>query len=200
MRRLIVNTFLTLDGVMQAPGGPGEDDSDGFTQGGWSVNYWDERMGEVMDELMGRPFSLVLGRRTYDIFAGFWPAATEEQGAKPLNDAVKYVASRSRPTLSWDKSVLIDGDAADGVAALKKQDGPELQVHGSADLLQTLIRHNLVDQYRLWVFPVVVGSGKRLFANGTVPAALKLVDSVVSTTGVVIGTYEPAGDIRLGSF
>jgi dihydrofolate reductase len=200
MRRLIVNTFLTLDGVMQAPGGPGEDDSDGFTQGGWSVNYWDERMGEVMDELMGRPFSLVLGRRTYDIFAGFWPAATEEQGAKPLNDAVKYVASRSRPTLSWDKSVLIDGDAADGVAALKKQDGPELQVHGSADLLQTLIRHNLVDQYRLWIFPVVVGSGKRLFANGTVPAALKLVDSVVSTTGVVIGTYEPAGDIRLGSF
>jgi dihydrofolate reductase len=200
MRRLIVNTFLTLDGVMQAPGGPGEDDSDGFTQGGWSVNYWDERMGRVMDELMGRPFSLVLGRRTYDIFAGFWPGATEEQGAKPLNDAVKYVASRSRPALSWDKSVLIDGDAADGVAALKQEDGPELQVHGSADLLQTLIRHNLVDQYRLWVFPVVVGSGKRLFANGTVPAALKLVDSVVSTTGVVIGTYEPAGDIRLGSF
>jgi dihydrofolate reductase len=200
MRRLIVNTFLTLDGVMQAPGGPGEDDSDGFTQGGWSVNYWDERMGRVMDELMGRPFSLVLGRRTYDIFAGYWPAATEEQGAKPLNDAVKYVASRSRPTLSWDKSVLIDGDAAGGVAALKKQDGPELQVHGSADLLQTLIRDNLVDQYRLWVFPVVIGSGKRLFANGTVPAALKLVDSVVSTTGVVIGTYEPAGEIRLGSF
>lgn len=200
MRRLIVNTFLTLDGVMQAPGGPGEDDSDGFTQGGWSVNYWDERMGRVMDELMGRPFSLVLGRRTYDIFAGFWPGATEEQGAKPLNDAVKYVASRSRPALSWDKSVLIDGDAADGVAALKQEDGPELQVHGSADLLQTLIRHNLVDQYRLWVFPVVVGSGKRLFANGTVPAGLKLVDSVVSSTGVVIGTYEPAGEIPLGSF
>jgi dihydrofolate reductase len=200
MRRLIVNTFLTLDGVMQAPGGPGEDDSDGFTQGGWSVNYWDERMGRVMDELMGRPFSLVLGRRTYDIFAGFWPGATEEQGAKPLNDAVKYVASRSRPVLSWDKSVLIDGDAADGVAALKQEDGPELQVHGSADLLQTLIRHNLVDQYRLWVFPVVVGSGKRLFANGTAPAGLKLVDSVVSSTGVVIGTYEPAGEIPLGSF
>jgi dihydrofolate reductase len=200
MRRLIVNTFLTLDGVMQAPGGPGEDDSDGFTQGGWSVNYWDERMGRVMDELMGRPFSLVLGRRTYDIFAGFWPGATEEQGAKPLNDAVKYVASRSRPALSWDKSVLIDGDAADGVAALKQEDGPELQVHGSADLLQTLIRHNLVDQYRLWVFPVVVGSGKRLFANGTAPAGLKLVDSVVSSTGVVIGTYEPAGEIPLGSF
>jgi dihydrofolate reductase len=200
MRKLIVNTFLTLDGVMQAPGGPGEDDSDGFGYGGWSVNYWDERMGQVMDELMGRPFSLVLGRRTYDIFAGFWPKATEQQGAKPLNDAVKYVASRSRPTLTWDKSVLIDGDAADGVAALKKEDGPELQVHGSADLLQTLIRHNLVDRYHIWVFPVVVGAGKRLFADGTVPAGLTLVDSVVSTTGVVIGTYEPAGEIALGSF
>jgi dihydrofolate reductase len=200
MRRLIVNTFLTLDGVMQAPGGPGEDDSDGFTQGGWSVNYWDERMGEVMDELMGRPFSLVLGRRTYDIFAGFWPAATEEQGAKPLNDAVKYVASRSRPTLSWDKSVLIDGDAADGVAALKAQDGPELQVHGSGDLIQTLLRHGLIDEFHLLVFPVVLGSGKRLFADGTLPAGLELVDGKVSPSGVVIGTYRPAGELVTGSF
>jgi dihydrofolate reductase len=200
MRKLIVNTFLTLDGVMQAPGGPGEDDSHGFAFGGWSANLWDERMGQIMDDLMSRPFGLVLGRRTYDIFASFWPNATAEQGAKPLNDAVKYVASRSRPTLTWDRSVLVDGDAAQGVAALKEQDGPELQVHGSANLLQTLIRHGLVDRYHLWVFPVVVGPGKRLFADGTVPAGLKLVDSVVSTTGVVIGTYEPAGDIQLGSF
>ena len=200
MRKLTVNTFLTLDGVMQAPGGPGEDDSGGFALGGWSVNYWDDRMGEVMGEVMGVPFDLVLGRRTYDIFAAYWPHATEEQGAKPLNDATKYVASRGRPELTWDRSVLIEGDAAEGVAALKQGEGPELQVHGSGDLLQTLIRHGLIDVYRLWMFPVVVGPGKRLFADGTIPAGLRLVDSTVSTTGVVIGTYEPAGEIVTGSF
>jgi dihydrofolate reductase len=200
MRRLIVSTFLTLDGVMQAPGGPDEDESSGFGHGGWSVNYWDEQMGEVMGEAMSTPFDLVLGRKTYDIFAAYWPNATEEDGAKPLNDATKYVASRGRPTLRWNESVLIEGDAAEGIAALKTQDGPELQVHGSGDLVQTLLRHNLVDEYRLWVFPVVIGSGKRLFADGTTPAGLRLVESKVSTTGVVIGTYEPAGDIVSGSF
>ena len=200
MRKLIVSTFLTLDGVMQAPGGPGEDDSGGFAHGGWSVNYWDEQMGEFMDELMGKRFDLVLGRRTYDIFAAHWPHASEEDGAKPLNDATKYVASRGRPTLEWRNSVLIEGDAAEGVAALKQGDGPELQVHGSANLLQTLLRHGLVDQYRLLVFPLVLGSGKRLFADGAVPAGLKLVDSTVSSTGVVMGTYEPAGDVVTGSF
>jgi dihydrofolate reductase len=200
MRKLIVNTFLTLDGVMQAPGGPEEDDSAGFALGGWSVNYWDEQMGQIMGEVMSTPFDLVLGRTTYDIFAAYWPHATDEAGAKPLNDATKYVASRSRPTLEWSKSVLIEGDAADGIAALKKEDGPELQVHGSGNLLQTLMRNNLVDVYRLWVFPVVIGSGKRLFAEGTIPAGLKLVDNKVSTTGVVIGTYEPAGEIVTGSF
>ena len=200
MRKLIVSTFLTLDGVMQAPGGPGEDDDGGFAHGGWSVNYWDEMMGEVMGAAMSRPFDLVLGRRTYDIFAAYWPRATEEDGAKPLNDATKYVASRSRPTLDWRNSVLIEGDAADGVAALKQEDGPELQVHGSGNLIQTLLRQNLVDEFRLWVFPVVLGSGKRLFSAGTIPAGLKLVDNKVSTTGVVIGTYEPAGEVVTGSF
>jgi dihydrofolate reductase len=200
MRKLIVSTFLTLDGVMQAPGGPDEDDSGGFTFGGWSVNYWDDQMGQVMTEAMSTPFDLVLGRRTYDIFAAHWPHASEEAGAKPLNDATKYVASRGRPTLEWRNSVLIEGDVAGGVAALKDADGPELQVHGSADLIQTLLRHNLVDEYRLWVFPVVIGTGKRLFADGTAPAGLRLVDSTVSTTGVVIGTYEPAGQIVTGSF
>ena len=200
MRKLIVSTFLTLDGVMQAPGGPEEDDSGGFAHGGWSVSYWDDRMGEVMGAAMSVPFDLVLGRRTYDIFAAYWPHASEEQGAKPLNDATKHVASRSRPTLEWRNSVLIEGDAAEGVAALKQQDGPELQVHGSGDLVQTLLRHGLVDEYRLWVFPLVIGSGKRLFADGTVPAALRLVDSQVSTTGVVMGSYEPAGEIVTGSF
>jgi dihydrofolate reductase len=200
MRRLIVSTFLTLDGVMQAPGGPGEDVDAGFAHGGWSVNYWDDLMGQVMSDAMSVPFDLVLGRRTYDIFAAYWPHATDDPGAKPLNDATKYVASRSRPKLEWSKSVLIDGDAAEGVAALKQTDGPELQVHGSGNLIQTLLRHNLVDEYRLWVFPVLVGSGKRLFADGTIPAGLKLLDSKVSTTGVVIGTYEPAGDLVTGSF
>jgi dihydrofolate reductase len=200
MRSLIVSTFLTLDGVMQAPGGPEEDDSNGFTEGGWSVNYWDEQMGKVMGEAMSTPFDLVLGRKTYDIFAAYWPNASEEQGAKPLNDATKYVASRSQPALEWDRSVLIEGDAAEGIAALKKEDGPELQVHGSGNLIQTLMRHSLVDEYRLWVFPVVLGSGQRLFADGTIPSGLKLVDNKVSTTGVVIGTYEPAGDLVTGSF
>ena len=199
MRAVIVNTFLTLDGVMQAPGGPGEDEEGGFGYGGWSANYWDDRMGEVMGEALSHPFDLLLGRKTYDIFAGYWPTSTEE-GAKPLNDATKYVASRGRPKLDWATSVQIEGDAAEGVAALKRTDGPELQVHGSADLLQTLITHNLVDRYRLWMFPVVIGSGKRLFGDGTVPAGLELTDTKLSTTGVIITTYARAGEIPKGSF
>ena len=199
MRRLIVSTFLTLDGVMQAPGGPGEDDSDGFAHGGWSVNYWDDQMGEVMGAAMGVPFDLVLGRKTYDIFAAYWPHAAEEDAA-PLNAATKYVASRGQPSLGWSHSVLLEGDAAEAVAAIKQQDGPELQVHGSGNLVQTLLRHGLVDEFRLWVFPLVIGAGKRLFSDGTVPSGLELVDSVVSTTGVVIGTYQPAGEIVIGSF
>jgi dihydrofolate reductase len=200
MRKLIVNTFLTLDGVMQAPGGPEEDPSGGFEHGGWSVNYWDDEMGRVMSEVMGKPFDLILGRKTYEIFAAYWPHASEEQGAKPLNDATKHVASRTLKTLDWANSVLIEGDVADGVAALKQQDGVELQVHGSSNLIQTLLRHNLIDEFHLMTFPLVIGKGKRLFQGGTVPSGLKLVDSSVSSTGVVTGTYVPAGDIRLGSF
>ena len=200
MRRLIVTTFLTLDGVMQAPGGPEEDPSDGFAYGGWSVNYWDDVMARFQAQAMRGPFDLVLGRKTYDIFAAYWPTAPEEAGGKPLNDATKYVASRGRPKLEWSKSVLLEGDAAEAVAALKQTNGPELQVHGSGNLVQTLLRHNLVDQYRLWAFPLVLGSGKRLFSDGTIPAGLKLVDTTVSSTGVVIGTYEPAGDVVTGSF
>ena len=200
MRKLMVTTFLTLDGVIQGPGGPGEDESGGFTLGGWSVNYWDERMAEVMTQTMSVPFDLLLGRRTYEIFSAYWPNAPEEAGSKPLNDATKFVASRGRPALDWKESVLVAGDAAEGVAKLKETDGAELQVHGSGNLIQTLMAHDLVDLYRLWLFPVVIGSGKRLFADGTIPAGLRLVDSTVSTTGVVIGTYEPAGDVVTGSF
>jgi dihydrofolate reductase len=200
MRRLIVQTFLTLDGVMQAPGGPGEDDEGGFKQGGWSVTYWDDQMGEVMGEATSKPFAMVLGRKTYDIMAAYWPTAPEDTGAKVFNDATKYVASRSPRKLDWSNSALIEGDAAEGLATLKKEDGPELQVHGSGNLIQTLLRNNLVDEYRLWIFPLVIGSGKRLFADGAIPSGLKLVDSTISTTGVVIGRYEPAGEIPIGSF
>jgi dihydrofolate reductase len=199
MRKLIVQAFVTLDGVMQAPGGPGEDDSGGFTHGGWSVDYSDEQVGEFVAEATSKPFAMVLGRKTYDLMAAFWPTASEEEGAKTFNEATKYVVSRGRPKLEWSNSVLIEGDAADGIAALKQEDGPELQVHGSANLIQTLLRHSLVDQFRLMVFPVVIGSGKRLFGEGTVPAGLKLLDSKTSTTGVVMGTYEPGGEIATGS-
>ena len=200
MRKLIVNTFLTLDGVMQAPGGHDEDPSGGFAFGGWSVNYWDDAMGRRMDDFMGTPFDLVLGRKTYEIFAAYWPKETDQQAAKRLNDAHKHVASRTLTSLEWANSTLIGGDVVEGITALKAEDGPELQVHGSSNLLQTLLRHELIDQFNLWTFPLVVGPGKRLFQDGTVPSGLKLVDSTISSTGVMIGTYVPAGEIKTGSF
>jgi dihydrofolate reductase len=200
MRKLITSTFMSLDGVVQAPGGPGEDESGGFSLGGWTVPYFDESVGQFMDELMGHPFDLVLGRRTYDIFAGFWPSAGEEEGAKPLNDAVKHVASRGRPELTWERSHLLSGEVVEGVRALKQQDGPELQVHGSGDLLQTLWAAGLVDEVRLLTFPVVLGSGKRLFEGGAVPTALELVSCRTSSSGVVMAVYRTAGAPQTGSF
>jgi dihydrofolate reductase len=200
MRKLIVTAFVSLDGVVQAPGGPGEDEEGGFSLGGWTVPYFDEHLGEVMGALMGKPFDLVLGRKTYDIFAAYWPTASEEEGAKSLNEAVKHVATRGRPRLVWDRSVRIEGDVAQGVAALKEQDGPELQVHGSGNLVQTLLRHGLVDEWQLLTFPVVLGEGKRLFGDGAVPAALELESSSVSSTGVVVTRYVPAGELVTGSF
>jgi dihydrofolate reductase len=200
MRKLVVNTFATLDGVMQAPGGPEEDPTGGFEHGGWSVGYWDEAMGQWMGEFMGKPFDLVLGRRTYEIFAAHWPNARDEPGATELNAATKYVASRTLQSVDWENSQLLEGDAAEAIARLKGQDGPELQVHGSSDLIQTLLRHGLVDQLRVWIFPVVLGTGKRLFGDGTVPAGLELVDSKTAPTGVVFLTYAPAGEPRYGSF
>ena len=199
MRKLIVATFLTLDGVMQAPGGPEEDPSGRFEHGGWSVKYWDERMDEVMGREMGKPFDLLLGRRTYEIFAAFWPQSTEP-AARLLNEARKHVASRTLKRVDWQNSTLIKGDVADYVAQLKRQDGPEVQVHGSGNLIQTLLKHDLVDEFRLKIFPLVLGSGKRLFADGTIPAGLKLVDSTTSNKGVVVGTFERAGAIEYGTF
>lgn len=200
MRTLTVSAFLTLDGVVQAPGGPGEDDEGGFPFGGWTVPYFDEHLGEVMGAFMGSPFDLVLGRKTYDLFAAYWPTASEEDGAQPLNEATKHVASRGRPSLDWEPSIHLSGDVATEVARLKQQDGPPLQVHGSGDLVQTLLRHGLVDELQLLTFPVLLGQGKRLFADGTVPTALRLVSSSVSGTGVVVTRYVPAGDVVTGSF
>jgi len=201
MRPIIVSTFLTLDGVMQAPGGPEEDPSGGFEHGGWSHGYWDDAMGARMGELMGKPFDLLLGRKTYEIFAAYWPHASEEAGAGPLNAARKHVASRrTLDTVEWENSTLLEGDVAEAVAALKQGDGPELQVHGSGNLLQTLLAHDLVDEFRLMIFPVVLGTGKRLFAEGAVPAGLTLTESAVSTSGVVMATYEPGSEIKYGSF
>jgi dihydrofolate reductase len=200
MRKLAVNTFLTLDGVMQAPGGPEEDPTAGFAHGGWSVSYWDEAMGARMDEFMGRPFDLLLGRKTYEIFAAHWPHVTDDPAAEALNAAHKHVASRTLDRVEWQNSTLLEGDAADAVARLKSEDGPEIHVHGSSNLIQTLLERDLVDELRLWFFPVVLGEGKRLFAGGTVPRGLRLADSAVSTTGVLMTTYEPAGEIEYGSF
>ena len=200
MRKLIVNTFLTLDGVMQAPGGPEEDPSGGFEHGGWSAGYWDDAMGQWMGEFMGKPFDLVLGRRTYEVFAAHWPYS-DEPGAAELNAAAKHVASTTLSELGWQNSHLIEGDVVAGVRALKEQDGPELQVHGSALLLQTLIAEpGLIDEFRVWTFPLVLGKGKRLFDSGTVPAGLELTESQVSSTGVIMATYRTGAEIKSGSF
>ena len=199
-RKLVVQSQLTLDGVMQAPGGPEEDTSGGFKHGGWSMTYWDETLNEDMSKTMSVPFDLILGRKTYDIFAGYWPQHADEPFGKPLNDATKYVASRGSLKLDWKDSHQLESDVAQAVAKLKEQDGPELQVYGSGDLAQTLMRNNLVDEFHLMVFPLVIGSGKRLFADGTIPAALTLTESAVSKSGVMIGTYVPAGEIVTGSY
>jgi dihydrofolate reductase len=199
MPELIVNTFLTLDGVMQAPGGPEEDPSGGFEQGGWSFGYWDEQMQTAMGESMSKPFDLVLGRKTYEIFAAHWPHS-DDPGAAPLNTAIKHVASTTLNELEWENSKLIEGEVPEGIRALKEEDGPELQVHGSANLIQTLLEHGLIDEFRLWIFPLVLGNGKRLFDGGTGPAGLELASSRVSSTGVIMATYRSGAEIKGGSF
>ena len=199
MRELAVLTFVTLDGVMQAPGGPEEDPSAAFEHGGWSVGYWDEQMQAAMAESMSPPFDLVLGRRTYELFAAHWPDS-EEPGADLLNNATKHVASNTLTDLEWENSMLIEPDVPAGIRALKEEDGPELQVHGSANLIQTLLEHGLVDEFRLKIFPLVLGSGKRLFDGGTVPAGLELTSSVATPSGVIAATYRSGAEIKYGSF
>jgi dihydrofolate reductase len=202
MRRLVVLTFLSLDGVMQAPGGPEEDPTGGFQHGGWVAPYFDDFLGKVMQEQTSGDFDLLLGRKTYDVFAAHWPYADEKTDpfAGQLNRAKKYVASRKAMKLDWTNSLLLQGDVAEQVGKLKATDGPEIQVHGSGNLIQTLLKHDLVDEFRLKIFPITLGKGKRLFADGAIPAGFALRQSAVSPNGVIVATYVRAGDVKTGSF
>jgi dihydrofolate reductase len=196
MRKIIVLTFVSLDGVMQAPGGPEEDTTGGFQHGGWTVPYFDEFLGQVMTEQMdSRRFDLLLGRKTFEIFATYWP--TQES---PINTATKYVASNTLKEHPWQKTVFLSGDVPGEIRKLKQQDGPELQVHGSGNLIQTLLKHDLVDELWLKIFPVAVGTGKRLFGEGTLPGAFTLTDSRVSPAGVIVASSARAGEVKTGSF
>ena len=200
MRRLVVGTFLTLDGVMQAPGGPDEDRDGGFQHGGWLVPYFDEEFLGVMTEWTKRAGAFLLGRKTYEIFAASWPKSTDpaDEIATALNTRPKFVASRTLDKVTWNNSHLLNGDVIEEVAKLKVLEGSEIQVHGSSNLLQTLLKNNLIDTLRIWQFPVVVGIGKRLFGEGTIPGSFRLVDTQQTATGAVLNVYERAGDLKYG--
>ncbi|MFA6973281.1 MAG: dihydrofolate reductase family protein [Parcubacteria group bacterium] len=198
MRKIIVLEFVTLDGVMQAPGGPEEDTSGGFKYGGWTVPYFDEFSGKVMEDQMKQPFSLLLGRKTFEIFAAYWPQ--HASGWPGINEATKYIVSNTLAKHEWENSIFIKDDVVEEIKKLKMQDGHDLQVYGSGKLVQTLLQHDLVDELWLKTFPITLGSGKRLFAEGTIPAAFKLMDSKVSPSGVIFANYERAGELKTGSF
>lgn len=198
MRKIIVLTFLSLDGVMQAPGGPTEDTDGGFTLGGWTVPYFDEFLGDEMTAQMGQPFDLLLGRRTFEIFASYWPEHRDEGAG--INNATKYVASNTMKKHSWENSVFLSGDIVSQIKNIKEQDGLDIQVHGSATLIQTLLKNDLVDEFWLKIFPVTIGKGKRLFGEGVMPAAFCLTDSKASPSGVIIASYKRNGEVRTGSF
>lgn len=192
-RKLIVLTHLTLDGVMQAPGGPQEDPRGGFTHGGWAMTFGDEVVSHALDEIMAGPFDLLLGRRTYDIFAGYWPFADDNPIARAFNRATKFVATRTRQPLAWTISQRLEDDVVTAVRQLKSTAGPDLHVWGSGELLQSLMAADLVDEFRIWVYPVVLGTGQRLFRGDTPPRRLALVDSRRGSKGVLFNTYRPAG-------
>ncbi|HEX7045029.1 MAG TPA: dihydrofolate reductase family protein [Burkholderiales bacterium] len=201
MRKMVAATFVSLDGVMQAPGGPEEDPTGGFALGGWTFPYFDDTMGQRLGEVFSVPFELLLGRKTYEIFAAHWPYVPEDDPiGKVFNATRKYVVTSSREPLAWQNSTAIRGDAAAELARLKQQDGPMLLLQGSSELIQTLLSRGLIDEFRLMIFPLVLGRGKRLFGTGAVPMALRLIDAKMSTTGVAMHTYVPAGEVRTGSF
>lgn len=197
MRKIIVIEFITLDGVMQAPGGPEEDTSGGFKYGGWTVPYFDEFSGKVMEKQM-KPADYLLGRITFEIFASYWPQ--HASGWPGINEGTKYVVSNTLTSHDWKNSIFIKGDVVEEIKKLKTQDGPDLQVWGSSKLIQTLLKHDLVDELWLKTFPITLRSGKRLFAEGTIPAAFRLTDSKVTPAGVIIANYERAGEVKTGSF
>jgi dihydrofolate reductase len=199
MRKLIVLSFITLDGVMQAPGGPEEDCSGDFPFGGWSAGYWDTGLDKTMGTQMGHPFDMLLGRKTYDIFFAAWPKIDPDS---VINRYRKYVVTNKpvpQETEIWKNTVKINGDVAGEIARIKSEDGPEIQVHGSGNLIQLLLRHDLVDEFWLKIYPVILGKGKRLFAEGTIPAGLELVKSETSPSGVIIANYRRTGEIKFGS-
>jgi dihydrofolate reductase len=200
MRKVITGAMISLDGVIQAPGGPDEDPSGGFRFGGWVAPLFDEEFGKAIDALFAKPYDLLLGRKTYEIFAAYWPFQGEDEPiAKGFNAATKYVATRSGIPLTWKKSVALRDAAAD-VARLKKEDGPNLVTQGSSDLIQTLLAHDLIDELHVFTFPVLLGRGKRLFGEGTKPGTLKLVESKVTPSGATIGVYHRAGAVKTGDF
>ncbi len=188
--------------MIQAPGGPDEDPTGEFKHGGWVAPYFDDFLGRVMDEQMNKPFDLLLGRRTYEIFAAHWPYVNIDKDpiAAGINKAKKYVASKTLTKFDWSNSELIKGDVAKGVKKLKEQDGPEIQVHGSGGLIQTLLKHDLVDELWLKIFPITLGRGKRLFGEGTIPVGFKLLESEISPSGVIVASYVRAGEVKTGSF
>lgn len=197
MRTLTVLTFVSLDGVMQAPGGKGEDPSGGFDLEGWTVPYFDDVMGDEMGKQMTPPFDLLLGRKTYDIFASYWPRQGDDD---PFRQSKKYAVSNGTINTDWEETIQIKGDVVAEIEKLKQQDGPMLQVHGSSNLIQTLLANDLVDELWLKIFPVTLGKGKRLFAEGTIPAAFKLTESKMSPGGVIVASYKRDGEVKLGSF
>jgi dihydrofolate reductase len=199
MRKVIASVFVSLDGIMQAPGGPDEDPAGGFAFGGWVFPLWDETLGEAMSALFESPFDLLLGRRTYDIFAAYWPHQ-DDPIAERFNAVTKFVATSSEEPLAWHGSVALRGDVPGEIGRLKQQDGPNLLVQGSSVLLHSLFAERLVDELTLLTFPVVLGAGKKLFDEGSAPATLKLVDSRTSSKDVIIARYVPAGEVRTGSF
>ncbi len=198
MRKLIVLSFISLDGVMQAPGGPEEDTSGDFKYGGWTVPYFDDFAGEIMAKQMAQPFELLLGRKTFEIFAGYWPDHSEEWPG--INDVTKYVVSNTLTEHKWENSVFLNGDVVEKIKKLKEEDGPDIQVHGSSNLIQTLLKHDLVDELWLKTFPITLGKGKKLFGEGTIPAAFTLEESKISPSGVIFANYKRAGEVKTGSF
>ena len=199
MRKVIVLEHISIDGVIQAPGGPEEDSSNGFAYGGWAAPYHDQdkAIEAALNKMLNMPLDLLLGRKTFDTWAAFWPQHGDIwPGA---NTATKYVASNTRTSSDWQPSVFLNGDVAEKVARIKQQEGPDLHVWGSSDLLQTLIKHDLIDTFWLMIYPVTLGGGKRLFAEGTIPAAFKVTESIVGSSGVILVNYERAGALQTGS-